>query len=97
MPLTLDLHIELNGTLLEQVDHVKLLGLELDEDLCFDNHVESLSKTISKRIGILNRIKSYLPRTELVLFCNSMIKPLMLYCSISWTGCNKDNVNRIFR
>ena len=25
------------------------------------------------------------------------MKPLILYCSISWTGCNKDNVKRTFR
>ena len=59
-----ELHIELNGTHLEQVDHVKLLGLELDEELSFNYHVQSLSKKMSKRIGILNRIKSYLPRAE---------------------------------
>ena len=52
----LDVHIELNRTWLKQVDHIKLLGLELDKDLCFDNHVESLSKRQSKHIGVLNRI-----------------------------------------
>ena len=92
-----ELHIELNGTHLEQVDHVKLLGLELDEELSFNYHVQSLSKKISKRIGILNRIKSYLSRAEQVLFYNAMIKPLILYCYISWSSCNKDNVNKISR
>ena len=38
------LNIELNGTRLEQVDSVKLLGLEIDEELSFDNHTDSLTK-----------------------------------------------------
>ena len=38
------LNIELNGTRLEQVDSVKLLGLEIDEELSFDNHRDSLMK-----------------------------------------------------
>ena len=38
------LNIELNGTRLEQVDSVKLLGLEIDEEISFDNHTHSLTK-----------------------------------------------------
>ena len=38
------LNIELNGTRLEQVDSVKLLGLEIDEEISFDNHTDSLTK-----------------------------------------------------
>ena len=58
------LEIELNGSILQQVQNVKLLGLELDEQLTFDVHIDFLCKKLSKRIGILNRIKTYLPRAE---------------------------------
>ena len=36
------LEIELNGSVLQQVQDVKLLGLELDEQLTFDLHIDSL-------------------------------------------------------
>ena len=62
------LEIELKGSTLEQVENVKLLGLELDEQLSFDVHIDALCQKISKRIGILNRIKAYLPRAERILF-----------------------------
>ena len=62
---------------------MKLLGLELDEPLSFDVHIDSLCKKISKRIGILDRIKAYLPRVERILYDNSLIKPLILYCSVT--------------
>ena len=58
------LEIELNGSILQQVQNVKLLGLELDEQLTFDVHIDFLCKKFSKRIGILIRIKTYLPRAE---------------------------------
>ena len=91
------LEIELKGSTLEQVENVKLLGLELDEQLGFDVHIDSLCKKISKRIGILNRIKAYLPRAERILYYNSLIKPLILYCSVIWTSCcSHDNINKIF-
>ena len=92
------LEIELKGSTLEQVENVKLLGLELDEQLSFDVHIDSLCRKISKRIGKLNRIKAYLPRAERILYCNSLIKPLILYCSVIWTSCcSHDNINRIFK
>jgi hypothetical protein len=52
---------------------------------------------LSKRIGILKSIKSYLPRNERILFYNAMIKPLFLYCSITWTNCSKNNITKIFK
>ena len=74
------------------------LRLDLDEQLRFDVHIESLYKKISKRIGILNRIKAYLPRTERILCNNSLIKPLILYFSVTWTSCcSHDNINKIFK
>ena len=35
--------------------------------------------------------KAYLPRPERILYYNSLIEPLILYC------CNHDNVNKIFK
>ena len=66
--------------------------------LRFDVHIESLCKKISKRIGILNRIKAYLPRIERILCNNSLIKPLILYCNVTRTSCcSHDNINKIFK
>ena len=74
------------------------LRLDLDEQLSFDVHIDSLCKKISKRIDILNGIKAYLPRKELILYDNSLIKPLIVYCSVTWTSCcSHDNICKIFK
>jgi len=92
------LEIELERSTLEQVENVKLLGLELDEELGFDIHIDSLCKKILKRISILNRIKTYLPRADRMLYYSSLIKPLILYCSVTWTSCcSHNNISKIFR
>ena len=67
--------IQLKGCNLEQAINVKLLGLDIDEQLRFDVHIDCLSKKILKRIGIGNRIKAYLSRTERLFYNNSLIKP----------------------
>ena len=39
-----------------------------------------------------------MPRTERTLYYNSLIKPLILYCSVIWTSCcSRDNINKIFK
>ena len=72
------LNIKLNDDSLEQALTAKLLGFNIDEDLNFDTHVDIMAMKLSKRIGILKSIKSYLPRNERILFYNAMIKPLFL-------------------
>ena len=62
------LNIKLNSDLLEQEHTVKLLGFNIDEDLNFDTHVDTIYMKLSKRIGILKSIKFYLSRNERILF-----------------------------
>lgn len=86
-----------NNEMLEQVDSSRLLGLELDSELTFETHVNYLSKKISQRTGILNKIKSCLPLDQRLLFYNSLIKPIMNYASVVWHTCSKDSMQRILR
>ena len=45
----------------------------------------------------LTEIKAYFPRTERILYYNSLIKPLTLYCSVTWiSSCSQDNFDQIF-
>ena len=52
--------------------------------------------------GILNRIRAYLqaylPRAERILHYNSLIRPPILYCSVTWTSCcSHDNISKVFK
>ena len=62
------LEIQLKGCKLEQANNVELLGLELNKQLSFTVHTDCLCKKISKHIGMLNRIKAYLPKSERILY-----------------------------
>lgn len=94
-----DLNITLPGsdTPITQVKSQKLLGVTLDQDLTFDDHVESLGKKLSKRIGLLKRIKNCLPYEERVSFYTATIKPALMYGSSVWTLCSKSNIDLIFK
>ena len=62
-----------------------------------DDHIESLCKKISKRIGLLRSIRYFLPKTEQIQFYNSVIKPVLMYGSVIWSVTSQDNLCRVFR
>ena len=49
--------LKINGKRLEQVTSQKLLGVIIDDELNFDDHIEELCKTTSHRIAVLKKIR----------------------------------------
>ncbi len=45
-----------------QLKSFKLLGILLDEYLCFDEHINSFCATISKSLFCINRVKNFINR-----------------------------------
>ena len=41
------------GNLVEQVDHAKLLGISLSNDLTWNKHVDNIVKKAAKRVYIM--------------------------------------------
>ena len=85
------------GDILETTTSHKLLGVYIDSDLSFNEHVEQLCKKLAKRIGVLRSNRHYLPFNERILFYNATIKPLFLYGGAVWSMTSKANIKRVFR
>ena len=60
------LNITLNSTPLEQVHDVKLLGLNIDENINWKTHIDSLSRTLSSKVGLLHRLSKFIPKSHLI-------------------------------
>ena len=52
---------------LEMKDYVKYLGLMIDSNLSWKYHIESICHKISKSIGIIAKIRHYVPPFSLQL------------------------------
>ena len=74
---------------LEQVDHIKFLGVMLDNNLTFKKHVQYISAKISKNIGILTKARKYLNKDTLITLYYSFIYPYLNYANIVWGSSNK--------
>jgi hypothetical protein len=51
--------IEINYIVLESVDVAKPLGVNIDCPLSWSYHIDVLTKKISKKLGVLRRLKSF--------------------------------------
>ena len=56
----------LNNAMLSQVKQ-KTLGITINENLSWKNHIDEVATKISKNIGIMNRSKNNLPNSILLL------------------------------
>ena len=56
------------GEELDNTTSHKLLGVYVDQDLSFDEHIEQLCKKLAKPIGLLRSIRQYLSLNERILF-----------------------------
>ena len=74
---------------LEQVDHIKFLGVMLDNNLTFKKHVQYIGAKISKNIGILTKARKYLNKDTLITLYYSFIYPYLNYANIVWGSSNK--------
>ena len=59
---------EINDTEIIIVEEFDFLGITLDKHLTWKPHLHRISNKISKTIGILNRIKTYLPQNAIRLW-----------------------------
>ena len=78
--------IKLNDVIIEKLDSTKFLGILLDKHLTFKPHIAFISSKIAKNLGILFKIKHYLPRDIRLNLYYSFIYPYLIYGINIWGG-----------
>ena len=59
------LTVRTDDKIIEQMTSQKLLGVILDEGLTFDKHIDELLKKLEQRLGVLCKIKRFVPLAAL--------------------------------
>ena len=81
--------LEINGTQLNRVDFTKSLGVLIDENLTWSNHINAISKKISSGIGSIKRICRCVPPATLHNIYHGLVQSHFDYCSVVWGNCAK--------
>ena len=77
-------------------DH-KYLGVLIDANLNFKRHVDKLLVKVSKRIGVLGRIRNNLAVDSVNKVYQSLVLPFVDYCNVAWSSIGKIERDRLDR
>ena len=91
----LDLDLYINNNPITFVREMKYLGVILDPQLNFANHINYLCKKIGKKIGFFMRIASYISPWARMLVYKTIILPHFNYCASLLISCTGEDINRL--
>ena len=74
-----DLSLEINAQILERKECFNYLGIKLNQNMSWSDHIDTLCKKVSQRLGVLRRVKYLLPLHGRLTLYNSLILPLFDY------------------
>lgn len=72
-----------------QVDHIKYLGVEIDETLSFKLHIKKLSGRVRKVIYVMKALRPACDKETLVMVYKSLCECIISYCILAWGGACK--------
>ena len=94
-PIECDIAIIMEKKSLERVTETKFVGIIFDEHLSFKPQILKINNKVSKAVGIINRVKNYLPVKALRILYFTLVYPHITYCSAVWSTNYVSNLKRI--
>ena len=80
---------------LESEKYLKILGVQIDQSLSWDNQTSAIKKRAINSIRNLRRINNLIPMKQQRILYNSLVAPHFSYADIVWSNCGKANNNKI--
>ena len=85
------------GALVESNSTEKLLGIQTDFDLTFDEHVTSICNKPGKKINVLSRLVNYMSLDRRLKVIKAFIESQFNYCPLIWMFYSRTLNNKINR
>ena len=89
--------ININGSVVNNSESQKLLGIQIDSKLSFDNHISSICSKASQKLHALARVSNFMTVQQRKTILNSFILSQFGYCPLVWMFCSRNLNNKINR
>ena len=66
-----------------------LLGVTIDSNLTFEEHINSLCKKANQKLHALSRVANYMSMEKRRILLNTFITSQFNYCPLVWMSCNR--------
>ena len=87
--------LKINNHDIERVTTMKFLGVLLDDNLSWKEHIKYLENKIAKNIGLMYRAKPFLDKESLSALYYSYIHSYLNYANLAWGSTYLTNLKKL--
>ena len=87
----------IQGENIENSDHIRLFGVDIDINLTFNKHISKICKKASKKVAVLTRFCNLASTKAKLQIYKSFILPNLTYCHTVWHFSRASDCRKIER
>ena len=87
--------VKLNNEKIKQVKSIKFLGINIDSNLTWKQHINYITKKVSKTTGILYKARHYVSPNILRTLYHALVYPYLHYGNIIWANTYPTRLDKI--
>ena len=88
-------YLSINGNPIKQVFQAKSLGVTIDENLSWNEHIKEISRKIASGIGAIKHIRHFVPIATLQSVFMALVQPYFNYCCVVWDNCSQTLASKL--
>ena len=92
-----DITLSINDLAIANTELIKLLGVHIDENLNFTEHISKLCIKASQKAGVVSRLRNLIPCKAKLLLYKSLILPYLTHCHLTWHFCKSSDKIKLER
>ena len=94
-PIKHHITVKINKKAINEKEFIKYLGVLIDSTLSWKNHILNISKKISRAIGIMYKLRPFLPLKVMKNVYYSLIYSHIIYAIEAWGSASKTEMDKI--
>ena len=88
-------NIKIDGNNIQQVNKTKFLGIVIEEHLNWALHISHLCNIIARNVGILQKLRYFIPTYVLKILYHSLILSHLQYCTLLWANSYRSHLHKL--
>ena len=89
--------VEIDTFIVQPMDELDILGVLIDRNLLFSNHISSTCKKAGMRVSVLMRMRNMISMKVKLRIYKAAILPYLTYCRLVWHFCRGSDRRKLER
>ena len=78
--------LKIDQIVIDQVDKTKFLGVIINDNLKWNDHIKPVTSNVSENIGIILKIRRNVPAEIIITLYHTLIQQYLNDCNIIWSS-----------